>query len=75
MMQLIFRPEGVVPSRADFRSLGTNASLPPFSLTFFSWDELINHLVKHDPPAGEKPWVLEGSILHDPDYVSHRLPG
>jgi hypothetical protein len=75
MLQLIFRPEGVQPTRADFRIIGTSQDLPPFSLTFFSWDEVIEHLVKNDPPEGGKPWVMEGTTLSDPEDVSHRMPG
>jgi|GEM_PF-1338065 len=74
-MQLIFRPEGTQPTREEFRMMGTAASPPPISRTFTSWDQVINHLVKNDWPAGQKPWVLEGTTLHDPEDVSHRLPG
>ena len=51
-MQLIFRPEGEEPTNDDFRILGTNHSPPPFSLTFFTWDEVIKHLK-------EKAWNPE----------------
>lgn len=75
MLQMLFRPEGERPERADFRILRTNHEKPVEALTFFSWDDLIDHLAKNDWPAGQKPWVMDGRTLHDPEDISHRMPG
>ena len=75
MLQLIFRPEGIQPAREDFRILGSDVSPPPFSLSFSQWEQVINHLVENAWPADEKPWVLEGTLLHDPADISRRMPG
>jgi hypothetical protein len=74
-MQLIFRPEGEEPTNDDFRILGTNHSPPPFSLTFFTWDEVIKHLKEKAWPEGQQPWIKDGLTIFGPADIEAKLEG
>lgn len=74
MMQLIFRQEGVVPDRSDFRILRTNTEPTTDALTFTTWDQIVRHLVDNTWPEHGRPWVQDGEVIIDPDTVKGYLP-
>lgn len=74
MLTLLFRPEGVEPTRADFRIMGVPGSPPKDTVHFTAMEQAVAYLTDRPWPEGCHPWIMHGDDLLNPDEVMGLLP-
>ena len=71
-LSLIFLPDGVEPTRQDFRiTRAANSPAEPVRVIHFdNIEQVVRHLKDRTWPTGEKPWVHDGSKTMSPEDIA-----